>query len=37
MSMNRNKGKYKPYEMIAKEGYIAGGICIVIMCMLLMV
>ena len=36
MSMKRNKGKYKPYEMIAKEGYIAVGICIVIMYMLLM-
>lgn len=34
MSMNRNKGKYKPYEMIAKEGYIAVGICVFVICML---
>lgn len=34
MSINQNKGKYKPYEMITKEGYIAVGICVSVICML---
>ena len=34
MSLNQNKGKYKLYEMISKEGYIAVGICVFVICML---
>ena len=35
-SINRSEGRYKPWKLITKEGYITMAVCITVMGMLLM-
>lgn len=30
------RSRYKPFELITREGYVAGGVCLLIMCILLL-
>ena len=37
ITVYQNKGRYKLYEMITKEGYTASGICVFVMCMFVII